>query len=165
MDINILLSEFGDFSDFFQEEELDFGEPPGTAESHAVVIPASDCGDVTFTDSPSTAMDIPERRLSPVGFTSLDAFDHQIMAPTQDAISKVQEPQKDIATPSQSQTLVLSSGRFDYLTKAEAMLTFAPEYAAVEVSVAEVPASLFTNPYLPRSKKPGSSSFRLVYEA
>lgn len=26
MDINILLSEFGDFSDFFQEEELDFGE-------------------------------------------------------------------------------------------------------------------------------------------
>ena len=26
MDINILLSEFGAFSDFFQEEELDFGE-------------------------------------------------------------------------------------------------------------------------------------------
>ena len=26
MDINILLSEFGDFSDFFQQEELDFGE-------------------------------------------------------------------------------------------------------------------------------------------
>ena len=104
-------------------------------------------------------MDIPEQRLSPVGFTSLDAFDHQIMAPAQDAVSKVQEPQKDIATPAQSQSLVLSSGRFDYLTKAEAMLTFAPEYAAVEVSVAEMPASLFTNPYLPRSKKPGSSSF------
>ena len=26
MDINILLSEFGDFSDFFEEDELDFGE-------------------------------------------------------------------------------------------------------------------------------------------
>ena len=26
MDINILLSEFGDFSDFFHEDELDFGE-------------------------------------------------------------------------------------------------------------------------------------------
>jgi mediator of RNA polymerase II transcription subunit 13 len=26
MDINILLIEFGDFSDFFQEEELYFGE-------------------------------------------------------------------------------------------------------------------------------------------
>lgn len=26
MDINLLISEFGDFSDFFQEEELDFGE-------------------------------------------------------------------------------------------------------------------------------------------
>jgi mediator of RNA polymerase II transcription subunit 13 len=26
MDINILLSEFGDFSGFFQEDELDFGE-------------------------------------------------------------------------------------------------------------------------------------------
>lgn len=104
-------------------------------------------------------MDIPEQRLSPVGFTSLDAFEHQIMAPAQDAVSKVQEPQKDIATPAQSQSLVLSSGRFDYLTKAEAMLTFAPEYAAVEISVAEVPVSLFTNPYLPRSKRPGSSSF------
>lgn len=104
-------------------------------------------------------MDIPEQRLSPVGFTSLDAFEHQIMAPAQDAVSKVQEPQKDIATPAQSQSLVLSSGRFDYLTRAEAMLTFAPEYAAVEISVAEMPASLFTNPYLPRSKRPGSSSF------
>ncbi|XP_066383440.1 mediator of RNA polymerase II transcription subunit 13-like isoform X1 [Miscanthus floridulus] len=159
MDINILLSEFGDFSDFFQEEELDFGEPPGTAESHALVIPASDGGDVTFTDSPSTAMDIPEQRLSPVGFTSLDAFDHQIMAPAQDVVSKVQEPHKDTATPAQSHSLVLSSGRFDYLTKAEAKLTFAPEYAAVEISIAEALTPLFTNPYFPRSKKPGSSSF------
>ncbi|KAJ1258087.1 hypothetical protein BS78_10G046800 [Paspalum vaginatum] len=159
MDINLLLSEFGDFSDFFQEEELDFGEPPGTAESHALVIPASDGGDVTLTDSPSTAMDIPEQRLSPVGFTSLDAFDHQIMAPAHDVVSKVQEPHKDTATPAQSQSLVLSSGRFDYLTKAEAMLTFAPEYAAVEIPTAGPPTSLFTNPYFPRSKKPGSSSF------
>ncbi|KAL6647791.1 hypothetical protein ACP70R_015228 [Stipagrostis hirtigluma subsp. patula] len=159
MDINILLSEFGDFSEFFQEEELDFGEPPGTAESHALVLPASDCGDVTFTDSPSTAMDIAEQRLSPVGFTSLDAFDHQSIAPAQDVVSKVKEPEKDIATPARSQSLVLSSGRFDYLTKAEAMLTFAPEYAAVEIPVGEVPTSLFTNPYVPISKKPGSSSF------
>jgi mediator of RNA polymerase II transcription subunit 13 len=122
-------------------------------------MPASDCGDVTFTDSPSTAMDIPEQRLSPVGFTSLDAFDHQIMAPAQDVVSKVQEPHKDTATPAQSHSLVLSSGRFDYLTKAEAKLTFAPEYAAVEISIAEAPTPLFTNPYFPRSKKPGSSSF------
>ncbi|AQL02787.1 polymerase II transcription-mediator3 [Zea mays] len=159
MDINILLSEFGDFSDFFQQEELDFGEPPGTAESHALVIPASDCGDVTFTDSPSTAMDIPEQRLSPVGFTTLDAFDHQIMAPAQDVVAKVQEPHNDTATPAQSHSQVLSSGRFDYLTKAEAKLTFAPEYAAVEILIAEAPTPLFTNPYFPRSKKPGSSSF------
>ncbi|KAL6846903.1 hypothetical protein ACP4OV_022756 [Aristida adscensionis] len=163
MDINILLSEFGDFSEFFQDEELDFGEPPGTAESHALVIPDSDCGDITFADSPSTAMDIPEQRLSPVGFTSLDAFDQQSIAPVQDIVSIVKEPEKDIATPARSQSLVLSSNRFDYLTKAEAMLTFAPEYAAVEIPVGEVPTSLFTNPYVPISKKPGSSSSSRVY--
>lgn len=159
MDINLLLSEFGDFSDFFQEDELDFGEPPGTAESHTLVPSASDYGDVTFIDSPSTAMDIPEQRLSPVGFTSLEAFNHQTMSPIQDVASKVQEPQKDIASPAGSQALVLSSGRFDYLTRAEATLTFAPEYAAVEIPVGDMPATLFTNPYLPGSKKRGSCGF------
>ncbi|XP_006655580.1 mediator of RNA polymerase II transcription subunit 13 [Oryza brachyantha] len=159
MDINLLISEFGDFSDFFQEEELDFGEPPGTAESHSLVIPGSDCGDATFTDSPSTAMDIPEQRLSPVGLSSLEVFNHQTMAPIHDVVSKVQEPQKDIASPTGSQSVVLSSGRSSYLTKAEALLTYAPEYAAVEISVGEAPTSLFTNPYQPKSIKPGSSSF------
>lgn len=159
MDINILLSEFGDFSDFFQEDELDFGEPPGTAESHALVTPASDYGDVTFTDSPSTAMDIPEQRLSPVGFTSLEAFNHPTMSPIQDVASKVQEPLKEIASPAGSQSLVLSSGKFDYLTRAEATLTFAPEYAAVDVSGGEMTTTLFTNPYLPGSKKRGSCGF------
>lgn len=67
-------------------------------------------------------MDIPEQRLSPVGLTSLEAFNHQTMAPIQDVISKVQESPKDIASPAGSQPLVFSSGRFDYLTKAEAVM-------------------------------------------
>jgi mediator of RNA polymerase II transcription subunit 13 len=136
-----------------------FIQPPGTAESHALVTPASDYGDVTFTDSPSTAMDIPEQRLSPVGFTSLEAFNHQTMSPIQDVGSKVQEPLKEIASPAGSQSLVLSSGKFDFLTRAEATLTFAPEYAAVDVSGGEMPTTLFTNPYLPGSKKRGSCGF------
>ncbi|XP_044968116.1 mediator of RNA polymerase II transcription subunit 13-like isoform X1 [Hordeum vulgare subsp. vulgare] len=159
MDINILLSEFGDFSDFFQEDELDFGEPPGTAESHALVTPASEFGDMPFIDSPSIAMDIPEQRLSPVGFTSMEAFNHETMSPIQDVASKVQEPLKEIASPAGSQSLVLSSSRSDFLTRAEATLTFAPEYAAVEISSCETPATLFTNPYLPGSKKRGSCGF------
>ncbi|EEC79315.1 hypothetical protein OsI_20152 [Oryza sativa Indica Group] len=159
MDINLLISEFGDFSDFFQEEELDFGEPPGTAESHSLVIPGPDCGDATFTDSPSTAMDIPEQRFSPVGLSSLEVFNHQTVAPIHDVVSKVQEPQKDIASPTSSQSVVLSSGRSSHLTRAEALLTYAPEYAAIEISTGETPTSLFTNPYQPRSIKPGSSSF------
>ncbi|VAH52681.1 unnamed protein product [Triticum turgidum subsp. durum] len=159
MDINILLSEFGDFSDFFQEDELDFGEPPGTAESHALVTPSSEYGDMPFIDSPSIAMDIPEQRLSPVGFTSVEAFNHQTMSPIQDVASKVQEPLKEIASPAGSQSLVLSSSRSDFLTRAEATLTFAPEYAAVEISSCETPATLFTNPYLPGSKKRGSCGF------
>ncbi|VAH37395.1 unnamed protein product [Triticum turgidum subsp. durum] len=159
MDINILLLEFGDFSDFFQEDELDFGEPPGTAESHALVSPASEFGDMPFIDSPSVAMDIPEQRLSPVGFTSMEAFNHQTMSPIQDVASKVQEPLKEIASPAGSQSLVLSSSRSDFLTRAEAALTFAPEYAAVEISSCETPATLFTNPYLPGSKKRGSCGF------
>uniref|UniRef100_A0A453D4Q8 Mediator of RNA polymerase II transcription subunit 13 n=1 Tax=Aegilops tauschii subsp. strangulata TaxID=200361 RepID=A0A453D4Q8_AEGTS len=159
MDINILLSEFGDFSDFFQGDELDFGEPPGTAESHALVSPASEYGDMPFIDSPSVAMDIPEQRLSPVGFTSMEAFNHQTMSPIQDVASKVQEPLKEIASPAGSQSLVLSSSRSDFLTRAEATLTFAPEYAAVEISSCETPATLFTNPYLPGSKKRGSCGF------
>ncbi|KAI4986919.1 hypothetical protein ZWY2020_019549 [Hordeum vulgare] len=159
MDINILLSEFGDFSDFFQEDELDFGEPPGTAESHTLVTPASEYGDMAFIDSPSVAMDIPEQRLSPVGFTSMEAFNHQTMSPIQDVASKVQEPLKEIASSAGSQSLVLSSSRSDFLTRAEATLTFAPEYAAVEISSCESPATLFTNPYLPGSKKRGSCGF------
>ncbi|XP_037444717.1 mediator of RNA polymerase II transcription subunit 13-like isoform X1 [Triticum dicoccoides] len=159
MDIDILLSEFGDFSDFFQEDELDFGEPPGTAESHALVTPASEYGDMPFIDSPSIAMDIPEQRLSPVGFTSMEAFSHHTMSPIQDVASKVQEPLKEIASPAVSQSFVLSSSRSDFLTRAEATLTFAPEYAAVEISSCETPATLFTNPYLPRSKKRGSCGF------
>uniref|UniRef100_A0ACD5XVG0 Uncharacterized protein n=1 Tax=Avena sativa TaxID=4498 RepID=A0ACD5XVG0_AVESA len=134
-----------------------FIQPPGTAESHALVTPASDYGDVTFTDSPSTAMDIPEQRLSPVGFTSLEAF-NQTMSPIQDVASKLQEPLKEIASPAGSQSLVLS-GKFDFLTRAEATLTFAPEYAAIEISGGEMPTTLFTNPYLPGSKKRGSCGF------
>jgi mediator of RNA polymerase II transcription subunit 13 len=104
-------------------------------------------------------MDIPEQRLSPVGFTSLEAFNHPTMSPIQDVASKVQEPLKEIASPAGSQSLVLSSGKFDYLTRAEATLTFAPEYAAVDVSGGEMTTTLFTNPYLPGSKKRGSCGF------
>ncbi|KAJ0477098.1 putative mediator complex subunit Med13, mediator complex, subunit Med13, MID domain of medPIWI [Helianthus annuus] len=45
MDIQALLSEFGDFGDFFENDVLPFGEPPGTEESQTPMFSATDGGD------------------------------------------------------------------------------------------------------------------------
>ncbi|KAF3953058.1 hypothetical protein CMV_021455 [Castanea mollissima] len=59
MDIQALLSEFGDFGDFFENDTLPFGEPPGTAESQALIFSAPDCGDVG--SSPVGMMDVSDQ--------------------------------------------------------------------------------------------------------
>ncbi|XP_020091432.1 mediator of RNA polymerase II transcription subunit 13 isoform X2 [Ananas comosus] len=168
MDIQILLSEFGDFGDFFEHDVLTFGEPPGTAESQAIIFPADDCGDIT--GSPCTAgMDIPDQKLSPVGLASFEGFNNLSMELIEDSRTKNAESLKETKSAATiSQSLVSTAGKFDYLTKAEAMLTFAPEYAAIDVPASEVAASIFTVPYLPGSKKAGSahsSSSGYVYNA
>ncbi|PKA47598.1 Mediator of RNA polymerase II transcription subunit 13 [Apostasia shenzhenica] len=157
VDIQVLLSEFGDFGDFFESDVLTFGEPPGTAESQALVFPSIEGGDLS--GSPYTmGIDSPDQKISTVGLTSFENFNQSSVTSMEDTQSICVDTAKDSkASATTSHTLVLFTGKFDYLKKAEAVLTFAPEYAAVEMSSNEFCTSIFRNPYLPCSKRVESS--------
>ncbi|XP_008807938.3 mediator of RNA polymerase II transcription subunit 13 isoform X1 [Phoenix dactylifera] len=167
MDIQALISEFGDFGDFFENDVLAFGEPPGTAESQAFIFPASDCGDIS--GSPMGGMEVSHQKLSPVGLASFEGINPQSTALTEDTRNHSAEFTKDArSSVLGTHSSTPSTGKFDYLTKAEAMMTFAPEYAAVEMPASELPTSIFKSPYLPRSRKvesSHSSSVAYVYNA
>ncbi|KAG2251525.1 hypothetical protein Bca52824_081661 [Brassica carinata] len=134
MDIKALLSEFGDFGDFFENDALPFGEPPGTAESHTLMIP------------PDSA----EIGCSPVDM--MDVSDQICLIKSQEVINS------SVTSAPLNQMSSSSTGEFDHLIKAEAMMTFAPEYGAVEVPMSEI--SSFKSPYLPKSHKVESSNSR-----
>ncbi|WOL08835.1 mediator of RNA polymerase II transcription subunit 13 isoform X1 [Canna indica] len=156
MDIQTLLSEFGGFGDFFEDDILAFGEPPGTAESQAFIFPAADYGDVTGSPC-NGVMEIPEQKLYHTSVSSLEGLNQQTGTPTEDT------PKAKTEIPNDTRSLSFAgsaqpSGRFDYLLKSEATMTFAPEYAPVETSGSEFSTSIFKSPYLPRSKLVESSS-------
>nr|KJB26888.1 hypothetical protein B456_004G264800 [Gossypium raimondii] len=156
MDIQSLLSEFGDFGDFFENDVLPFGEPPGTAESSAIMFGASDCGDVG--SSPAGVMDTSDQMLLPVGLPSFDSFNPPLPLVTEEFLSKSQEVTNSAVTSGPSnQTPASSTGEFDHLMKAEALMTFAVEYGAVETPASDS-SSVFRNPYLPKSRKVESSN-------
>ncbi|WVZ20140.1 hypothetical protein V8G54_007462 [Vigna mungo] len=127
MDIQALLSEFGDFGDFFENDLLPFGEPPGTAESQALMFSSPDYGDVN--SSPGGVIDVPDQMLLPVGFPSFESFNPLLQHP-----------------------------EFDHIMKAEAMMTFAPEFGAVESPTCELSTTLFRSPYFPNCRKAESSN-------
>ncbi|KAK4740779.1 hypothetical protein SAY87_024367 [Trapa incisa] len=150
MDIQALLSEFGDFGDFFVNDDLPFGEPPGTAESHTLILSGSD---LVVGSSPAGVIDVPEDVLLPVaGFSSFESFNPPLPV-SEECISKSQEvaanAMPSVAVPN---TPVSSSGDFDHLIKAEALMTFAPEYGAVEAPLSDISSSIFRSPYLPKSR-------------
>ncbi|KAM7523061.1 hypothetical protein LguiA_012963 [Lonicera macranthoides] len=168
MDIQALLSEFGDFGDFFENDVLPFGEPPGTAESQALVFSTPDCGDIV--GSPSTGMmDVSDQMLLPVGFPSFDSFNP---APPvmEEPLAKNQEVTNNIVSSISNSynTPQPCTTEFDYLIKAEALMTFAPEYGAVETPASEFSSTIFRSPYIPQSRKvesANSSSSNYVYSA
>ncbi|XP_010257656.1 PREDICTED: mediator of RNA polymerase II transcription subunit 13 [Nelumbo nucifera] len=153
MDIQTLLSEFGDFGDFFENDALPFGEPPGTAESQALLFPV-DGGD--GSSSPCTmGIDVTDQMLLPaLGFPSFEGFNQLPKDVTEEFNSKNQEIQ---SSGPGSNSLAPSTGESDHLSKVEAMMIFAPEYRAIEASISELPSSIFRSPYLPRSRKENSS--------
>ncbi|KAK9274364.1 hypothetical protein L1049_019178 [Liquidambar formosana] len=168
MDIQALLSEFGDFGDFFENDALPFGEPPGTAESQALMFSGPDCGDVGT--SPCTGiMDVSDQMLLPVGFPSFESFNPPPPASTEECLSKNQEVTNNtFSSGPVNCTPASSTGEFDHLMKTEALMTFAPEYGAVETPKSEFSSSIFRIPYFPKSRKmesPNSSPNSYIYGA
>ncbi|KAK1429059.1 hypothetical protein QVD17_11258 [Tagetes erecta] len=167
MDIQALLSEFGDFGDFFENDVLPFGEPPGTEESQTPMFSANDGGDAS--SSPFTGMiDTSDPMILPLGFSSFESFNPP--PPVEESISKNQEITKD----------ALSSGsmnynppapistEFDHLIKEEALMTFAPEYGAVETPSIDLLSSVIKSPYIPKSRaaeSANSSTNNYIYSA
>lgn len=169
MDIQALLSEFGDFGDFFENDVLPFGEPPGTTESQDLVFPASDSGDMGSSDPYTGIMDVPnDQMILPVGFSSFESFNPP-PAVMEESLSKNQVVSQDApSSDPMNYTPASSTGEFDYLIKAEALMTFAPEYGAVEKTTSEISSSIFGSPYIPKSRKvesENSSSNNYVYSA
>ncbi|KAL9407431.1 hypothetical protein Peur_004403 [Populus x canadensis] len=157
MDIQALLSEFGDFGDFFENDDLPFGEPPGTAESQALMFSGPDCGEVA--NSPIGVMDVVDQMLPPVAFPSFESFNPSPAVVIDESASKSQEDTHGtLALIPVNCTPSSSSGEFDHLIKAEALMTFAPEYGAVETPTSEFSSSIFRSPYCPKSRQVESSN-------
>lgn len=153
MDIQALLSEFGDFGDFFENDALPFGEPPGTEESQTQtpMFSATDGGDAS--SSPFTGMmDASDQILMPLGFSSFESFNPPSTV-IEESISKNQEPTKDaMSSGSMNYNPPPNNTEFEYLIKAEAMMTFAPEYSAVETPGNDLLLTVIKTPYVPKSR-------------
>ncbi|XP_048235321.1 mediator of RNA polymerase II transcription subunit 13 isoform X2 [Ricinus communis] len=157
INIQALLSEFGDFDDFFQNDVLPFGEPPGTAESQALMFSAPDCGEVV--SSPIGVMDVADQMLLPVSFPSFESFNPPPAEAIDECVSKNRESTLEPLTSCPVQhTPPSSTGEFEHLIKAEALMSFAPEYGAVETQTSELSSSIFRSPYYPKSRKVESSN-------
>lgn len=146
-----------------------FLKPPGTAESQALTFSAQDCGDLGSSPGISM-MDVSESMLLPVGFPSFDSFNTSPPpVAMEDSLSKQQEQTKNITAQVQVNcSQVVPSNEFDHLIKDEALMTFAPEYGAIETPSIEISSSIFRSPYIPKSRKAeteNSSSNNYVYSA
>ncbi|XP_059630499.1 mediator of RNA polymerase II transcription subunit 13 isoform X2 [Cornus florida] len=158
MDIEALLSEFGDFGDFFENDALPFGEPPGTAESQALMFSVPDCGDVG--SSPCTGiMDVSDHMLLTGGFPSFESLNPLLSVATEESLSKNQEFTKNaVSSVPVNSTPASSMGEFVHLMKAEALMTFALEYGAVETTTSEFSSLIFRSPYIPKNRKAESAN-------
>ncbi|PWA99566.1 RNA polymerase II transcription mediator [Artemisia annua] len=170
MDIQALLSEFGDFGDFFENDALPFGEPPGTEESQTPtpMFSATDGGDVS--SSPFTAMmDTTDPMILTGGFSSFESFNPPLPV-IEESTSKNQEIviKDNVSSGSMTYNPPPNNTEFEYLIKAEAMMTFAPEYGAVETPTTDLISSVIKTPYVPKSRtveSANSSTNSYVYSA
>ncbi|KAM1802692.1 hypothetical protein ACFX12_028754 [Malus domestica] len=156
-DIHALINEFGDFGDLFEDDVLPFGEPPGTAESQSLMFSAPDPGDVV--DNPVGMMDVSDQLLLSDGFASFESFIPPPPAAMEEPLIKNQEVINSVMSSAPVNCSSASNiSEFDHIIKAEALMTFAPEYGAVETPTSEVSSSVFRSPYLPKSRKAESSN-------
>ncbi|KAF3791054.1 Mediator of RNA polymerase II transcription subunit 13 [Nymphaea thermarum] len=152
LDVQTLLSEFGDFSDLFQNDVLPFGEPPSAAESEAFMFPVVDGADMIG----SPTIDVSDQALLPVDLSPSEGL-HQPPLSVRETNNRNQETVRDTPSSVISCTSLPTTGEFDHLSKSEAMMIFAPQYTAVETSDSDC-SSLFRNPYVPVTKKVETSS-------
>lgn len=132
-------------------------KPPGTAESQTLMFSAPDCGDVN--SSPVGAMmDVSDQMLLPVGFSSFECFNPPPPSVMEECLDKSQDNlNNSMSSGPTNQTQMLYTKEFDHIMKAEAMMTFAPEFGAVETPTSELSTTLFRSPYFPKSRKADSS--------
>ncbi|GAB2268249.1 hypothetical protein Dimus_003225 [Dionaea muscipula] len=72
----------------------------------------------------------------------------------EDSIGTLQEAMRSSSSSAPgSYTPAASTGEFDYVTKAEALMIFASEYGVVETLSSEASSRVFRNPYLLNSRK------------
>lgn len=118
-----------------------------------------------YTDvgsSPVGVMDVSDQMLLPVGFPSFDNFNPAVPITAEEILSKDHEVTNNaLSSVTVNHTPVSSSGEFDQITKAEALMTLAPEYGAVEAPTSEFSSSMFRSPYVPKSRELESSNLSI----
>ncbi|XP_045810940.1 mediator of RNA polymerase II transcription subunit 13-like [Trifolium pratense] len=133
---------------------------PGTAESQALVLSAPDCGDFNSSPVGANVMDVSDQILLPVGFSSFESFNPTPPAVMEEYLNKDQDNlNNSMSMDPTNQTQMLYTGEFDHIIKAEAIMTFAPEFGAVEAPTSGLSTALFRSPYFPSSRKAESSNF------
>lgn len=118
---------------------------------------APDCGEIG--SSPMGVIDVADQMLLTEGFPSFESFNPPPIASMDESASKNQEVSNSSLTSAPlNYTPSTSTGEFDHLIKAEALMTFAPEYGAVETPKSELSSSIFRSPYCPKTRKVESSN-------
>ncbi|KAL3700535.1 hypothetical protein R1sor_018557 [Riccia sorocarpa] len=156
-----ILAEFGDFGDFFEDDVLGFGEPPGTAESQAMMFNLGEA--VEGVNTPGTiSMDSSDPMLLPIlDFPTLEGFGGQPLLPVKEQNARgmkvsssesIQEHGTGQLSPP-----VTTPAAVDMLAKAESLLLFPPSYARVELPVVKDEVA-FSSTYLPESRKMASQT-------
>ncbi|KAL2651163.1 hypothetical protein R1flu_019291 [Riccia fluitans] len=162
-----ILAEFGDFGDFFEDDVLGFGEPPGTAESQSMIFTLGDA--VEGVNTPGTiCMDSSDPMLLPIlDFPTLEGFGGQPLLPVKEQNARgtkaySSETIQALGT-GQLSPPVTTPAVVDMLAKTESLLLFPPGYARVELPVVKDEVG-FSSTYLPESRKVSSqTTIRDVY--
>lgn len=116
----------------------------------------TDYGDV---GSSPVGMDVPDPLLLADGFASFESFNPPPPNVTEETLIKNQVvTDSSLSSGPMNHTPASSTSEFDHILKAEAMMTFAPEFGAVETSTSELSSTIFRSPYVPKSRKVESSN-------
>jgi len=123
------------------------------------MVYAPDCGDVNSSPVGADVMDVSDQMLLPIGFSSFESFNPTSPAVMEECLNKDQDNLNNSMSMGQTnQTQMLYTGEFDHIMKAEAMITFAPEFGAVEAPTSGLSSTLFRSPYFPKFQKAESSN-------